>query len=424
MIEWSDIMATVALVGTLDTKGQEYAFVKECIKETGVDVIVIDTGILGEPPFKPEISAEMVVRVTGKSIQEIRFAKEGSDTRAIAIETMSKGLEITLNNLVKEGKCDAVFGMGGSGGTNLISAAMQTLPLGVPKFILSTMMSGDVRPYVGSKDMTMMYSVTDIAGLNMVSRLILANAAHAVAGMAMYSSTAKKKAQGNNKPLIAITMFGITTPGVLHMVDLLEKKGFETIVFHATGSGGLAMENMIREGLIDGVIDYTLSELCDYQYGGAFSAGPTRLTAASDMGIPQVIVPGAIEVLNYNGVANLPEDKNVPERKLIIHNPTVCAVKTTNDELEILGKIIGEKVSRAKVLTEVLLPLGGLDKYEAKGGPWEDKDSDQVLFDTIKSNLSSNIPVTEIDANINDHIFAETAVDTFVKLWNKKDDTK
>src|SRR5690606_4897686 len=159
----------------------------------------------------------------------------------------------------------------------------------------------------------------------------------------------------------------------------------ETIIFHATGSGGEAMESMIREGLIDGVIDYTLAELCDYEFGGVFSAGPNRLTAATDMGIPQVVVPGAIEVLNFYGVSNLPADKNVPERKLIIHNPTVCAVKATNEELKILGRIVGEKVSRAKDKVEVLLPLGGLDKYEAKGGPWEDKESDRVLFDAIKS---------------------------------------
>src|SRR5690606_17615558 len=184
---------------------------------------------LGEPPFEPEISASMVVKAAGKDIDEIRFSKEGSDTRAYAIDIMGKGLEKVLERLLKEGKCDAVFGMGGSGGTNLITSAMKTLPLGVPKLMLSTMMSGDVRPYVGCTDMTMMYSVTDIAGLNMVSRMILANAAHAVAGMAMHREATIAKAQGDKKPLIAITMFGITTPGVLHMIDLLEDKGFETI---------------------------------------------------------------------------------------------------------------------------------------------------------------------------------------------------
>lgn len=413
-------MATVVLVGTLDTKGVEYEFVKNCIINAGCDAIVVDTGVLGEPPFKPEISAAEVVAMGGVELASIRYGREGSDTRAVAIDAMSRGLEVCLAKLVAENKCDAVFGMGGSGGTNILSAAMKTLPLGIPKMLLSTMMSGDVRPYVGGKDMAMMYSVTDIAGLNSFSRLILANAAHAAAGMAKHRADALAMANSEKKPLIAITMFGITTPGVLHMRDILEEKGFETIVFHATGSGGLAMEDMIRNGFIDGVIDFTTSELCDYNFGGAFSAGPDRLTAAGDMGIPQVIVPGALEVLNFNGVACVPEDKNVPERKLIIHNPTVCAVKATNEELAILGKELGEKAAKAKGPTEVLLPLGGLDKYEAEGGPWQSEESDRVLFDAIHAAVDGAVPVLELPGNINDPIFSEATVETFLKLWENR----
>ena len=413
-------MATVVLVGTLDTKGVEYAFVKQCVLDTGCDAIVVDTGILGEPPFKPEITAAEVVMMGGVELSSIRFAKEGSDTRAIAINAMSEGLKVCLNKLVTRGKCDAVFGMGGSGGTNILSAAMKTLPLGMPKVLLSTMMSGDVRPYVGGTDMTMMYSVTDIAGLNGFSRMILANAAHAAAGMATYRGDAIRKAKSEKKPLIAITMFGITTPGVLHMRDLLEAKSFETIVFHATGSGGMAMEDMVRHGFIDGVIDFTTSELCDYEFGGAFSAGPDRLTAAGEAGIPQVIVPGALEVLNYNGVACVPPDKNVPQRKLIIHNPTVCAVKATNEELAQLGAILGSRAAKAKGPTEVLLPLGGLDKYEAKGGPWEDAQSDRILFDAIRENTKGAVPVREVQGNINDACFSEETVHTFLRLWESR----
>ncbi len=410
-------MATVVLVGTLDTKGVEYGFVKECIQETGCEVIVVDTGVLGEPPFPPDISAAEVVGMGGVDLQSIRYGREGSDTRAVAIEAMSRGLEVCLAKLVAEGRCDAVFGMGGSGGTNILSAAMKTLPLGMPKLLLSTMMSGDVRPYVGGTDMAMMYSVTDIAGLNSFSRLILANAAHAAAGMASCRAAALEKSQGAKKPLVGITMFGITTPGVLHMRDLLEEKGFETIVFHATGSGGMAMEDMIRHGFIDGVIDFTTTELCDYNYGGAFSAGPDRLTAAGERGIPQVIVPGALEVLNFNGVACVPPDKNIPSRKLIIHNPTVCAVKATDEELTALGTELGSKAARAKGPTEVLLPLGGLDKYEAPGGPWESEESDRVLFDAIHRAVDGAVPVRELEGNINDPVFSEAAVDTFLRLW-------
>lgn len=416
-------MATVVCAGTLDTKGIEYSYVKKCIEDAGCKVILVNTGVLGKPPIVPDISSEEVAKYAGIDLTSIQFGKEGSDTRAVAIEAMSDGLKKCLTDLVAKGKCDAVFGMGGSGGTNIISGAMKTLPLGLPKLLLSTMMSGDVRPYVGGCDITMMYSVTDIAGLNSFSRLILANAAHAVAGMALYRSTAINNSNGKEKPLVALSMFGITTPGVLHMRDLLEAKGFETIVFHATGSGGMAMESMIRSGFIDGVIDYTTSELCDYEYKGAFSAGPDRLTAASDMKIPQVIVPGAIEVLNYNGVTAVPPQNNVPERKLIVHNPTVCAVKASNDELDNLGRILGEKAARAKCLTEVLLPLGGLDSYEKPGGPWEDKNSDEILFNAIERTIAGKIPVRRLEGNVNDAIFSEEAVNTFVRIWKGRNDT-
>ncbi len=413
-------MATVVLVGTLDTKGVEYDYVKQCVIKAGCDVIIVDTGVLGEPPFKPDISASEVVSLAGINLADIRFGSEGSDTRAVAIDAMSRGLALCLQKLVSDGRCDAVFGMGGSGGTNLISAALKTLPLGLPKLLVSTMMSGNVQPYVGGTDISMMYSITDIAGLNSFSRLILANAAHSVAGMALNREKALEYSKGEKRPLVAISMFGITTPGVLHMRDLLVEEGFDTIIFHATGSGGIAMEDMIRHGFIDGVIDFTTSELCDYEYGGVFTAGPTRLTAAGERGIPQVIVPGALEVLNFNGVACVPADKNVPSRKLIVHNPTVCAVKATNEELANLGRILGEKAAVAKGPTQVLLPLGGLDKYEEPGGPWESKESDAVLFKAIKDAVKGRVPVYELDGNINDDVFSEATVEAFLKLWEQR----
>lgn len=414
-------MATAVVVGTLDTKGVEYEYVKQCINNAGVDVILVDTGILGDPQIKPDITSEMVAKAAGKKLSDIRFTREGSDTRAIAINIMSEGLKVVLAKLIDENKCDAVFGMGGSGGTNLISRAMQTLPLGVPKMIVSTMMSGNVQSYVGNCDISMMYSVTDIAGLNQVSKLILANAAHAVAGMALNRNAAIKVATSNGRPLIGITMFGITTPGVLRIRDGLEANGFDTIVFHATGSGGMAMENMILEGHINGVIDYTLAELCDYEFGGIFPAGPIRLTSASKMKIPQVVVPGAIEVLNFGAVETVPEALNVPERKLIVHNPTVCAVKANQDELSKLGKIVAQRLENADgSITELVLPTGGLDAYGEVNGPWYDKESDKVLFDSIKSNLKKEIHVEMVEGNINDKAFADTVLNTFLKLWKKQ----
>jgi uncharacterized protein (UPF0261 family) len=411
-------MATVVLAGALDTKGREYAFVRDCLIEAGVTPLVVDTGVLGDPPFQPDISAREVAKAAGTELESLRFGREGSDTRAVAIAAMTQGLATVLNRLYAEGRLDAVMGMGGSGGTNVISGAMRNLPLGVPKVIASTVASGYTRDFVGTRDMTLMYSVTDIAGLNRVSRMILRNAAFAAAGMA--SGRAKpNRAIQMDRPLVAITMFGITTPGVLRMVEQLEKAGFETIVFHATGSGGQAMEEMIDEGLIDGVIDYTTSELTDEYLGGAFSAGPQRLEAAGRKGIPQVVVPGSIEVLNFGPRETLPAKYDRPERKLIIHNPTVCAVRINREESIALGKIFAQKVSAARGLAAVMIPLNGLDKYEAPGGPWVEPETDAALFDSIRSSLRKDIPIIELPLNINDAEFADKTVETFITLWNQ-----
>lgn len=411
-------MPTVVLAGALDTKGREYAFVKECLIEAGVTPLMVDTGVLSEPPFKPDISAHEVAAAAGAKLESLRFGREGSDTRAVAIAMMTKGLSVILNRLYGEGRLDAVMGMGGSGGTNVISGAMRMLPLGVPKIIASTVASGYTRDFVGTRDMTLMYSVTDIAGLNRVSRMILRNAAFAAAGMALGISRAKEVAQGD-RPLIAVTMFGITTPGVLRIVDRLEEAGFETIVFHATGSGGQAMEEMIDEGLIDGVIDYTTSELTDEYLGGAFSAGPRRLEAAGRKGIPQVVVPGSLEVLNFGPRETLPAKYDKPERKLIIHNPTVCAVRINREESIALGKIFAEKVSAARGPTAVMIPLNGLDKYEAPNGPWVEPETDAALFESIRSCMRKDIPIVELPYNINDAAFADKTVETFIVLWDQ-----
>jgi uncharacterized protein (UPF0261 family) len=411
-------MATVVLAGSLDTKGREYAFVKECLIEAGVTPLIVDTGVLGEPPFKPDISAHEVAAAAGTRLENLRFGREGSDTRAVAIATMTSGLSVILKRLFVEGNLDAVMGMGGSGGTNVISGAMRMLPLGVPKVIASTVASGYTRDFVGTRDMTLMYSVTDIAGLNRVSRMVLRNAAFAAAGMAIGRARSVKGAQVD-QPLVAITMFGITTPGVLRMVEQLEKVGFETIVFHATGSGGQAMEEMIDEGLIDGVIDYTTSELTDEYLGGAFSAGPQRLEAAGRKGIPQVVVPGSLEVLNFGPRETLPAKYDKPERKLIIHNPTVCAVRINREESIALGKTFAEKVNMAQGPTAVMIPLNGLDKYEAPDGPWVEPETDAALFESIRSCLRKDIPMIELPYNINDEEFADKTVETFIALWNQ-----
>jgi uncharacterized protein (UPF0261 family) len=408
---------TVVLVGSLDTKGREYAFVKACLQTSGVTPVVIDFGVLGEPPFTPDLAADEVARAGGASLKDLRFAREGSDTRAVALATMERGVSVILRRLRADGRCDAVLGMAGSGGSSVISGAMRCLPIGVPKLLVSTMASGNVSGYIGTRDLCVMYSVTDIAGLNRVSRKILSNAAAAAAGMAGGVPFA---AQITERPLIAITMFGITTPGVLRLVERLEKMGFETIVFHATGSGGRAMEEMIEEDLIDGVIDYTTSELVDELLGGIFPAGPHRLEAAGPKGIPQVVVPGAMEVLNFGPRATLPEKYDKPERKCIVHNPNVCAVRTNMEESAELGRIFAEKVSMAKGPAAVMLPLKGLDKYEQPpDGPWIDAEADGALFSAIKTKLRPDIPVRELPYNINDPEFADATFDMFIQLWEK-----
>lgn len=409
-------MTTIVLVGSLDTKGEEYQYVRNILVEEGSNVIMVDFGILGDPPFKPDISAREVAEAAGEKIENLRFSREGTDTRAYALSVMQKGLIKIVGNLHEEGKCDAIFGMGGSGGSTVISSVMRSLPIGVPKFLVSTMASGNVSGYIGTRDICIMYPITDIAGLNRVSRIILRNAAYAVLGMARAKAAEIK----TDKPLIAITMFGITTPGVMRIVENLRGAGFETIVFHATGSGGKAMEEMIYDGLIDGVIDYTTSELVDEYLGGIFTAGPNRLEAAGKRGIPQAVVPGAMEVLNFGPRNTVPEKYDKPERKLIIHNPNVCAVRTNQKESAELGKIFAEKVNLSTGPAAVLLPLKGLDKYEQyPDGPWIDPEADKALFESIKGHLRKDIPVYEIDANINDKEFADATFEVFMTLWRQ-----
>jgi len=408
-------MSTVVLLGTLDTKGREYKFVIDCLHDAGVDSIMIDFGILTDPAIKPDIGAREVAHQGGAKLEDLRFSREDSDTRAIALATMTKGLIEILKQLREEKRCDAVFGLGGSGGSSVISEAMQSLPIGVPKLLLSTMASGNVGGYIGTKDIAIMYSVTDIAGLNRVSRPILRNAAYGIAGMAKGVSTAEVE----SKPLVSVTMFGITTPGVLRIVEKLEENGFETIVFHANGSGR-AMEELIDQELIDGVIDYTMSELTDNLLGGAFGAGPNRLEAAGRQGIPQIVVPGGVEVLNFGARDTVPEKYDSPERKIIIHNPYVCAARINLEESDQLGKLIADKLNQATGPTAVMIPLDGLDKYQAPpDGPWIDKEKDRALFNALRSNLKPGINYTELDDYINNHSFSDAVVESFLELWEK-----
>jgi uncharacterized protein (UPF0261 family) len=305
------------------------------------------------------------------------------------------------------------MGLGGSGGSTIVSGVLRSLPIGVPKLLVSTLASGNVGTFVGTSDICLMYPVTDVAGLNRVSRRVLGNAANAMAGMVRGAAAA----DDDDSPLVAITMFGVTTPGVLRIGAALEAAGFEVIVFHATGSGGRAMEEMIDEGLIDGVIDFTTTELADELCGGVMSAGPDRLTAAGRRGIPQVVVPGALEVITFGPRDTVPAAYALPERRSVTHNPSVTTVRTNREESGRLGEILARKVNAATGPTAVLLPLGGLSSYEAPGGPYVDPAADAALFASIRAALRKDIPCREIDANINDPVFTDATVEAFLNLW-------
>jgi uncharacterized protein (UPF0261 family) len=407
-------VATVVLIGTLDTKGREYAFVRDRLAEAGVEPLVVDVGVLGEPSFAPDVPASEVAALAGHRLEELRFAREGSDTRAVALDAMARGAAAIVARLHAEGRCQAVLGLAGSGGSSVIGVAMQALPLGVPKLLVTTMATSVGAEYVGTKDVCLLSSVTDIAGLNRVSRAVLTNAALAAAGMARRPPDDATTATA---PLVALTMMGVTTPAVLALQSALEARGFETIVFHAVGSGGRAMEQMVTDGLIDAVLDVTTHEIVDHELGGIFDAGPDRLAAIGRCATPFVAVPGATEFVNFGPRTTVPVHLDVPERSIVVHNPSVCAVRTTPTEQTEVGRIFAEKVNAATGRAAVVLPLAGLSAYEEQGGPFVDSAADRAMFAAVRATLSAGISLYEVEAGINDPAFAEAVLQAFDDVW-------
>lgn len=393
-------MPVVLLLGTLDTKGQEYAYVRDQIRAAGHDTIVMDLGILGEPFFAPDIPAAEVARAGGGDLESLRVRAD----RGAAVDVMQRGACALVQALFADGRFDGVAGLGGGGGTAMIAAAMRTLPVGVPKLIVSTMASGNTAPYVGVKDLTLMSSVVDIAGLNPLSRRILANAAAAVAGMVAGAGRAPVE-QAHDRPLVAATMFGVTTPAVTAIRDRLERAGFDVIVFHATGTGGRAMEGLIEDGFFAGVADVTTTEWCDEVVGGVLSAGPDRLGAAARAGIPQVVSVGALDMVNFGPVETVPE--RFRQRRLYRHNDAVTLMRTTPRECEEIARRIAAQLNRASGPVVVVLPGRGVSAIDAEGKPFHDPDADRVLFDTLRACLRPATRVVEVDAHINDPAFAE-----------------
>jgi uncharacterized protein (UPF0261 family) len=392
-------MPVVALLGTLDTKGLEYAYVRARVQADGCEVILIDAGVRGGPLVGPDVTRDAVAKAAGTEVAALAAAGD----RNAAIETMARGATVIVLDLYKQGRLHGILGLGGAGGSVLATRAMQALPVGVPKLMVSTLAAGDTRPYVGQVDITMMYSVVDISGINRISEHILSNAAAAIAGMAR--AYAGFQPSGASKPLIGATMFGVTTPCVTEARQALEACGYEVIVFHATGTGGKSLENLISAGFFAGVLDVTTTELADELVGGVLSAGPDRLEAAGRLGIPQVVSLGALDMVNFGPAESVPD--RFKGRRFHQHNTTVTLMRTTPDECAELGRIIARKLNEAKGPVSVFIPLKGISMIAVEGKSFHDPAADRALIDNLKAGLRSNVEVIEMDVDINDPRFAQ-----------------
>lgn len=403
-------MTTVVLLGTLDTKGEEYDFVRQRLLELGCQVTVIDAGTMGQNRYPVDVGPDEVAAAAGFD----RGALAAANDRGAALAAMSDGAARVVARLHAEGRLDGILALGGSGGATLGSAAMRGLPIGVPKLIVSTMTAGDTRPYIGESDIAMLNPVVDIAGINRISTEILGNAAAAIAGMAEARARQTNIAAESARPLIAATMFGVTTPCVTVARERLEVLGYEVLVFHATGSGGRAMEALIRSGSIDGVLDVTTTELADEIGGGVLSAGPDRLDAAGAAGIPQVVSVGALDMINFGPLETVPE--RYRSRTLHVHNVSVTLMRTTADENAQLGSLVARKLSQATGPVGVFLPMAGVSMIDAPGQPFHDPVADRALVDALRRGLRPDIECIEMPVNINDPSFGRAMADRLHEL--------
>lgn len=403
------MMPTVALVGTLDTKGHEYGFVRDRLRELGTDVLVIDTGVLDHPLIEADVSREQVAEAAGSDLAML-VQQHDRDT---AVATMQRGAISIVQKLVEDGRIHGILALGGSSGSTLASAVMRSLPVGFPKLLVSTVASGDTRPYVGTSDIAMMSSIVDISGLNRLSEPILANAAGAIAGMAgVYKSFTPSS---DARPLIGATMFGVTTPGVTASRERLEELGYEVLVFHATGIGGDTMESLIQSGVITGVLDMTTTELADFQIGATLPAGPDRLFSAGRAGYPMVVSLGALDMANFGPFETVPA--KFQDRKLFRHNASVTLMRTTVDENDGLGRLIAARLNQATGPVTVFIPLGGVSMLDVPGQAFHDPEADAALFQSLRDNLDPRVQVIELDTDINDPAFAHAMANELHRLY-------
>lgn len=390
-------MAVVLLVGTLDTKAEEYAWLRERLREHGVGTCMMDVGSFSRSPMADVTSTE-VITAAGEDPDELRAAHD----RGRSMTVMSRGAAVLARGFAQKGRIHGLLGVGGSGGSSVVGGVMQALPIGLPKLLVSTMASGDVRRYVGDVDATIMYSVVDIAGVNGVSAPILGNACAAIASMARaHEKRRSEPVDADRPPVVAITMFGLTTPAADEARARLNELGYEVLVFHATGAGGRAMEKLVESGLVAGVLDLTTTELADELVGGVLSAGPDRLEKAGRMGVPQVVSLGALDMVNFGPRDTVPE--KFDGRNFLVHNPTVTLMRTTPDEMAELGRMMARKLVAAAGPTRLYVPLRGLSGIDVEGGPFRDADADERLFDALREGLAgSGVAVVEKDQAIND----------------------
>lgn len=402
---------TILLIGTMDTKEEELLFCRDLMRKKGFQVILMDAGILKDPRTGPDIDRHEVARAAG--VGDLK-ALVATGNKGLCIETMIQGVRAKTEELFRQKAFDGVLGIGGGQGTDICATAMRSIGRGVPKFLVSTVASGKATfgTYVGTTDMTMMHSIVDIQGLNFLMRRILANAVGAICGMVDGLEEADMKPRGTP---VALSMLGTTTPGALRAKGILERRGFEVLAFHQNGTGGIAMEDMIREGHFKGVLDLNLHEIGDRFVGGLHShTRDDRLVAAGELGLPQVVAPGSINYAVWGPLANLPE--SLRSHKYIVHNPNLTLVRLSADELREVGKIVAEKLNQAKGPTEVFIPLRGFSYPDREGLPHWEPEGNQAFIEALKANLDRRIPLTELDAHINDPEFIDPVVERFLQM--------
>jgi uncharacterized protein (UPF0261 family) len=400
----------VLLFATCDTKGAEATWLKEQLLELGVAARIVDCGCLGSPVCDVDVTRAEVFEAAGTT----HDALLAQNDRGVAVNAAAAGATRLALDVLVRGELAGVLGIGGSAGTTIGTAAMRALPIGLPKLMVSTLASGDVRPYVGGKDIMMLGSVVDIAGVNRVSRKVLGLAASAMAGMVKNATILATASVGTaDRPLVAMTMFGVTTPCVEHAKDVLESKGYEVLVFHATGSGGESFEALARSGMLAGVLDITTTELADELVGGTLSAGPSRLTAAGDTGLPQVVSVGATDMVNFGPRAGVPA--HFAERQFYEHNANVTLMRTTPEECTRIGEDIGSKLSAASGLSAIVLPALGVSAIDREGGPFDDPAAREALFAAVEASRG-DVPCTTLQHHINDPEFAEAAARKLLEL--------